>query len=86
MSFPIQPEDVKTILDKKRRLLGRGLSYAEKILFMHEGEETRDRILVRGRDPIRLFPDRVAMQDATGTSRRGALGERTCPATKFICL
>ena len=65
MSGLIRLKDAKTILDKKRGLLGRGLSYAEKILFLHEGKETRDRILVRGRDPIRLYPDRVAMQDAT---------------------
>ena len=65
MSVPFRLEDAKTVLDKKRRLLGRGLSYVEKILFLHEGKETRDRILVRGRDPIKLYPDRVAMQDAT---------------------
>jgi aconitate hydratase len=47
-----------------RRRLGRGLTLAEKILFAHladpEGQE-----LERGRSYSELFPDRVAMQDAT---------------------
>jgi aconitate hydratase len=47
-----------------RRRLGRGLALAEKILFAHladpEGQE-----LERGRSYSELYPDRVAMQDAT---------------------
>ncbi|HUS61793.1 MAG TPA: aconitate hydratase [Acidimicrobiales bacterium] len=47
-----------------RRRLGRGLSLAEKILFNHladpEGQE-----LARSRSYAELYPDRVAMQDAT---------------------
>jgi aconitate hydratase len=47
-----------------RRRLGRGLTLAEKILFAHladpEGQE-----LDRGHSYAELYPDRVAMQDAT---------------------
>ena len=53
------------VLSKKRELLGRGLSYAEKILFLHEPEGLRDRLLIRGKNQIKLLPDRVLMQDAT---------------------
>jgi len=53
------------LLSKKRELLGRGLSYAEKILFFHEPEGSRERRSIRGRDQIKLVPDRVLMQDAT---------------------
>jgi len=53
------------VLSKKRELLGRGLSYVEKILFLHEPERSRERRLIRGKDQIKLLPDRVLMQDAT---------------------
>ena len=53
------------VLSKKRKLLGRGLSYVEKILFLHEPERSRGKRLIRGRDQIKIVPDRVLMQDAT---------------------
>lgn len=53
------------IFAAKRKLLKRGLSYAEKILFLHEAEDTSDNVLTPGKDQIKLHPDRVAMQDAT---------------------
>ncbi|PZS18521.1 MAG: aconitate hydratase [Acidimicrobiales bacterium] len=47
-----------------RRRLGRPLTLAEKILFNHLADpEGQD--LERGRSYAQLFPDRVAMQDAT---------------------
>ena len=49
------------VLSKKRGLLGRGLSYVEKILFLHEPERSRAKRLIRGKDQIKLFPDRVLM-------------------------
>ena len=58
-------DEALDLLSEKRELLGRGLSYAEKILFLHEPETSRKRPLSRGKDQIRLFPDRVLMQDAT---------------------
>ena len=65
MKYPFDLGTAKKILDKKREILGRGLSYAEKILFLHETENTFSEVLRRGRDQIELRPDRVAMQDAT---------------------
>ncbi|MBN1627794.1 MAG: aconitate hydratase [Deltaproteobacteria bacterium] len=62
-SFDI--DKAKKIFAAKRRLLGRGLSYAEKILFLHEAGDPSDRALTPGKDQIKLYPDRVAMQDAT---------------------
>jgi len=53
------------ILSKKRERLGRGLSYVEKILFLHEPESSRGLNLVRGKDQMKLLPDRIYMQDAT---------------------
>ncbi len=53
------------LLSEKKELLGRGLSYAEKILFLHEAERSNQKQLIRGKDQIRLLPDRVMMQDAT---------------------
>ena len=58
-------ETAKNIIENKRKLLGRGLSYAEKILFLHQAKDQQDMVLTPGRDIIRLYPDRVAMQDAT---------------------
>ncbi|MFC1838730.1 aconitate hydratase [Thermodesulfobacteriota bacterium] len=58
-------ETAENILNKKRKMIGRGLSYAEKILYVHQAKEQADINLVPGRDMIRLYPDRVAMQDAT---------------------
>jgi aconitate hydratase len=53
------------VLDRKRESLGRGLSYSEKILFLHQPEETSNALPRRGKETMRLSPDRVAMQDAT---------------------
>ena len=55
----------KTIFDEKRKLFGRGLSYTEKILFLHEESGASQGRKAPGKDGIRLLPDRVAMQDAT---------------------
>jgi aconitate hydratase len=65
MRYPFEINDALTILEKKRRLLGRGLSYSEKILFLHEADDSTDYLPIRGKDQIRLYPDRVIMQDAT---------------------
>jgi len=65
MGRSIDISKARAILEKKRRLLGRGLSYAEKILFLHEAKGQKKRALIPGKDQIKLYPDRVAMQDAT---------------------
>ncbi len=51
-------------LDAARKNLGRGLTLVEKILFSHM-EDTDFSKLERGKSDIKVFPDRVAMQDAT---------------------
>jgi len=54
----------KSRQDEARRVLGRPLTFAEKVLYAH----TRDPEIVeyrRGADYAELMPDRVAMQDAT---------------------
>ncbi len=65
MRNPFNKGEALDVLSKKRKLLGRGLSYVEKILFLHEPERSRERLLIRGKDQIKLLPDRVLMQDAT---------------------
>ncbi len=65
MTAPFTRDEAEPILDQKRRQLGRGLSYTEKILFLHQADPEKNMIPARGRSPIRLYPDRVAMQDAT---------------------
>src|SRR5437763_16391954 len=47
-----------------RRRLGRPVTLAEKILFNHLGDP-EGQALERGRSYSELYPDRVAMQDAT---------------------
>lgn len=65
MNYIFDRDKAETILSNKRKLLGRGLTYTEKILFLHERPSTAETIPTPGLDQIRLFPDRVAMQDAT---------------------
>ncbi|MDE0958274.1 MAG: aconitate hydratase [Planctomycetota bacterium] len=50
--------------EKARQSLGRGLTLAEKILLSHMGEGFA-RVPQRGAEYCDLYPDRVAMQDAT---------------------
>ncbi len=65
MRFPFDKDGALKILSEKRRLMGRGLSYAEKILFLHQAENEKNKRPVPGKDQLRLYPDRVYMQDAT---------------------
>jgi aconitate hydratase len=65
MNKNLTRERAEKILGIKRKIVGRGLSYAEKLLFLHEADDEIDKTHVAGRDIIKLFPDRVAMQDAT---------------------
>jgi aconitate hydratase len=51
-------------IDAARKLLGRPLTQAEKILYAHS-YETANKALERGKDYVNFAPDRVAMQDAT---------------------
>jgi aconitate hydratase len=51
-------------LDRARKLLGRPLTLAEKILYAHTYDPAA-KGYERGRDYVNFAPDRVAMQDAT---------------------
>jgi len=51
-------------ISKARKVLGRPMTYAEKILYSHLWDET-NREFKGGLDYVDLAPDRVAMQDAT---------------------
>lgn len=51
-------------IDEARKVLGRPLTYSEKILYSHLWDKLSNEF-VRGNDYVDLAPDRVAMQDAT---------------------
>lgn len=51
-------------LEKIRAVVGRPLTYSEKILYTHLWDEV-EREFTRAKDYVDLAPDRVAMQDAT---------------------
>ncbi len=51
-------------IEAARKLVGRPLTLAEKILYAHTSEAPA-RAYERGRDYVNFAPDRVAMQDAT---------------------
>ena len=57
-------ENMKSKQDKARDILGRPMTYAEKILYAHLWKDP-EKAYTRGRDYVDLAPDRVAMQDAT---------------------
>jgi aconitate hydratase len=52
-------------IEAARKLVGRPLTLAEKILYGHLFEGTPTHAFTRGKDYVDFAPDRVAMQDAT---------------------
>ena len=48
-----------------RKLVGKPLTLAEKILYTHLWQQSNDKAFTRGKDYVDFGPDRVAMQDAT---------------------
>ncbi len=56
--------DFKEKVNGSRKLLGKPLTFTEKILYTHLWN-TPDKPLIKGKDYADLAPDRVAMQDAT---------------------
>lgn len=52
-------------VDEARKFLGRPLTLAEKILYVHLHPESPLEAYKRGKDYVFFAPDRVAMQDAT---------------------
>jgi len=57
-------ENMKNKQDAARDVLGRPMTYAEKILYAHLWKKVEG-VYKRGNDYVDLAPDRVAMQDAT---------------------
>ncbi|MCB9206153.1 MAG: aconitate hydratase [Ignavibacteriales bacterium] len=57
-------ENMESKQNAAREVLGRPMTYAEKILYAHLWEPA-NREYKRGKDYVELAPDRVAMQDAT---------------------
>jgi aconitate hydratase len=62
-----------------RQLLGKPLTFAEKILYAHS-YETANHAYTRGKDYVNFAPDRVAMQDAT--AQMALLQFMTCGRSK----
>ncbi len=63
-------ESFKSRVDAARKVLGRPMTFTEKILYAHlqpasGGAGTAVKNFGRGQDYVDFFPDRVAMQDAT---------------------
>lgn len=52
-------------VDAARKLVGRPLTFAEKVLYAHLDEGIPTQTFVRGESYVDFNPDRVAMQDAT---------------------
>ncbi|MEK6479772.1 aconitate hydratase [Catalinimonas sp. 4WD22] len=52
-------------IDKARNIVGRPLTFAEKILYAHLYKGDPTEAYTRGKDYVDFQPDRVAMQDAT---------------------
>jgi aconitate hydratase len=52
-------------IEKARKIVGRPLTFAEKILYAHLYQGDPSQAYTRGKDYVDFQPDRVAMQDAT---------------------
>ncbi len=52
-------------IDAARKMLGRPMTLAEKILYSHLHSDSPTQAYTRGKDYVFFAPDRVAMQDAT---------------------
>jgi aconitate hydratase len=52
-------------MEKTRKILGRPLTYAEKVLYLHLSGSSDTAAFQRGVDYVHFAPDRIAMQDAT---------------------
>lgn len=52
-------------VDAARKITGKPLTLAEKILYTHLWEGNPTKVFVRGKDYVDFAPDRIALQDAT---------------------
>ncbi len=58
-------ENVVERVDAARKITGKPLTLAEKILYSHLWDGTPNKAFVRGKDYVDFAPDRIACQDAT---------------------
>ena len=58
-------ENVKDRVDAARKITGKPLTLAEKILYSHLWDGNPKKAFVRGKDYVDFAPDRIALQDAT---------------------
>jgi aconitate hydratase len=58
-------ENVKDRVDAARKITGKPLTLAEKILYSHLWDGNPKKAFVRGEDYVDFAPDRIALQDAT---------------------
>ena len=58
-------EKMSSKIDNARKIIGRPLTYAEKILYSHLWDESSKTVFKRGEDYVDFGPDRVTCQDAT---------------------
>ncbi len=56
---------ISSKIDNARKIIGRPLTYAEKILYSHLWDESSKTVFKRGEDYVDFGPDRVTCQDAT---------------------
>ena len=57
--------EMSSNIDNARKIVGRPLTYAEKILYSHLWDESSKTVFKRGEDYVDFGPDRVTCQDAT---------------------
>ena len=57
--------NVRERVDAARKITGKPLTLAEKILYSHLWDGKTDKAFVRGKDYVDFAPDRIACQDAT---------------------
>ncbi|HLG41341.1 MAG TPA: aconitase family protein, partial [Chitinophagaceae bacterium] len=67
-------------IDAARKLVGRPLTFSEKILYSHLSGRLPSKPYSRGKDYVDFAPDRVAMQDAT--AQMALLQFMTCGRSK----
>ena len=58
-------ENVVERVDEARKITGKPLTLAEKILYSHLWDGSPKKAFVRGKDYVDFAPDRIALQDAT---------------------
>ena len=58
-------EELPKRIDQAKKLTGKPLTLAEKILYSHLWDKSSSKVFERGKDYVNFTPDRIACQDAT---------------------